>query len=128
MIRLPWPPGGNRRLIPGRGRWILDPRYRAWKRAAAAYLVGARRVQGPVSLIVHASPPDRRRRDPDGILKALLDALVDARVIEDDSMAVIRRLEVIACDPVAGGSVAIAITQAAPSTETGPPRLGRVKS
>jgi len=35
---------------------------------------------------IDAYPPDKRRRDLDNIQKALLDALVHADVIEDDSL------------------------------------------
>jgi len=40
---------------------------------------------GPLQVELLACPPDRRRRDLDNLQKALLDAVVAARVIEDDS-------------------------------------------
>ena len=40
--------------------------------------------KGLVALRIHAHPPDRRRRDVDNLLKALLDSLEHARVFNDD--------------------------------------------
>ena len=43
-------------------------------------------VPAAVAVSIDAYPPDKRRRDLDNIQKALLDALVHADVIEDDSL------------------------------------------
>jgi crossover junction endodeoxyribonuclease RusA len=52
-------------------------------------------------------PPDNRRRDLDNVLKAVLDAIEAAGIIEDDSQ--VRRLELAFGDCVDGGSVTITI-------------------
>lgn len=58
-----------------------------------------------VSLMIH--PPDNRRRDLDNVLKAALDAIEAAGIIEDDSQ--VRRLELAFGDCVDGGSVTITV-------------------
>ena len=42
-------------------------------------------LTGRLAIEIQAFPPDNRRRDLDNILKALLDSITHARVIEDDS-------------------------------------------
>jgi crossover junction endodeoxyribonuclease RusA len=42
-------------------------------------------AQGRLAIEIKATPPDKRKRDLDNILKSLLDSLTHARVIEDDS-------------------------------------------
>lgn len=49
---------------------------------------------GPISIEMELTPPDRRRRDIDNIAKAVLDALVRVGAITDDSLVaelIIRR-------------------------------------
>ena len=55
-----------------------------------------------------AAPPDKRRRDLDNILKALLDSLVHAGVLIDDE--IIDELHIIRLPPAAPGTVFITIT------------------
>lgn len=43
-------------------------------------------LSGKLRVTISVLPPDRRRRDLDNLLKPLLDALVRAALIEDDSM------------------------------------------
>lgn len=61
------------------------------------------KLSGAVSLSLDCYPPDRRRRDIDNILKCLLDSLVNAGVLEDDSL--IRRLLMEMREPIPEGLV-----------------------
>lgn len=42
-------------------------------------------AEGRLAIEIKAYPPDKRKRDLDNILKSLLDSLVHAGVVEDDS-------------------------------------------
>ena len=85
---LPWPPSVNHYWAArGNGRY-LSPRARAWHREAWVILRSSwrgRPMRGEVVVSIVLYPPDRRRRDIDNLLKAILDALVHAGVLRDDS-------------------------------------------
>lgn len=85
---LPWPPSVNHYWAArGNGRY-LAPHAQRWHKEAWAILRGTWRgkpMRGEVAVLVVLHPPDRRRRDLDNILKAVLDALVHAGVLQDDS-------------------------------------------
>jgi crossover junction endodeoxyribonuclease RusA len=66
-------------------------------------------VTGSLSIQIDVYPPDRRRRDLDNILKALLDSLGHAAVIEDDSQ--FDRILLIRREVVPGGQIILQITQ-----------------
>lgn len=70
------------------------------------------KFSGAVSLFLDCYPPDRRRRDIDNILKCLLDSLVNAGVMEDDSL--IKRLHMEMREPIPEGLVHV---RAAPIPE-----------
>jgi crossover junction endodeoxyribonuclease RusA len=61
-----------------------------------------------ISAIIYVYPPDRRRRDIDNVLKAILDALQRAGVYNDDSQ--ISRLYIERCEPVRGGAVRVILS------------------
>jgi crossover junction endodeoxyribonuclease RusA len=87
-ITLPLPISTNRIWRAGRGGHVYrSPQYRAWVTEAGWSLRAQRpkSVAGPVSVTIAAGRPDRRRRDVDNLAKALLDLLVQHRVLEDDS-------------------------------------------
>lgn len=85
---LPWPPSVNTYWRRVGNRTVLSRRAREYRAAAVAACLeqsaprlGTARVR--VTVVVY--PPDRRARDLDNTLKGLLDALVYARVLDDDS-------------------------------------------
>lgn len=105
---LPWPPTVNTYWRNIRGRTIISERGRLYRLAVQKQLAGAEPLLGRLAIKIAAYPPDRRRRDLDNILKALLDSLTFAQVIEDDSqfdfISVARR------DVIKDGAVQIIIT------------------
>lgn len=55
--------------------------------------------------------PDRRERDIDNLLKALLDALEHGGLIKSDSTSVVRELRVRASGFVSGGAAVVTIRE-----------------
>jgi crossover junction endodeoxyribonuclease RusA len=90
-MELPWPPSVNGywHMFPGQSP-SLAPAGKKFRRhvAALALASGIVRKQGMlagnVAVDVIAFPPDRKVRDIDNLLKALLDALTHARIWNDD--------------------------------------------
>ncbi|UZX16542.1 RusA family crossover junction endodeoxyribonuclease [Thermus sp. PS18] len=101
-ITFPWPPSVNHYWAArGNGRY-LSPQAKAWHKEAWALLKAQRvRFTGEVAVYLMAYPPDRRRRDLDNILKAVLDALVKAQVLEDDHQ--VAELHLVRRPPLGGG-------------------------
>ena len=97
---VPWPPSVNRYWRHGRGRVYLAP--------AGRHYIELVRQSMPLfhepwetedlRLIVMAHPPDRRKRDLDNILKALLDGLEKGSVFRDASQ--IKHIEARMLEPV----------------------------
>ncbi len=106
MIRLtlPWPPALNHLYATFRGRRILSRDGRAYHQRIAVMLRGKRPTMTErLRVVIEAFPPDRRRRDIDGVCKALLDSLTKAGVWTDDSL--IDDLRILRRDVVKGGSI-----------------------
>ena len=112
-VELPYPPSVNhywRRVGP---RTLISRQGRAYRRDVAT---AVRRIDhaperlpltGPLWVEVSLYPPDRRRRDLDNTLKALLDALQHAGVYPDDSL--IEQLSVEKRKVVEGGKAVVVI-------------------
>lgn len=90
---LPWPPSVNRmwRTIskgPLAGRTLLSEEGREYRRQVNLQVtlqrITRRSLSGKLAVHITAYPPDRRRRDIDNLLKAVLDSLQHAEVIDDD--------------------------------------------
>jgi crossover junction endodeoxyribonuclease RusA len=89
-VVLPWPPAVNNLYlnVKGRGR-VKSPRYSNWLNEAG-WIIGTTktgRIAGPYQIEIHATRPDKRKRDLDGICKPILDCLVKNGVTDDDSIA-----------------------------------------
>ncbi|RME98664.1 MAG: RusA family crossover junction endodeoxyribonuclease [Alphaproteobacteria bacterium] len=114
-MELPYPPSVNRawRMVRvGRSCRMLQSREgRAYRREACARLAAmhAPRLDGALRVVVTLHPPDRRKRDVDNALKALLDALQHGGVIRDDAQ--IADLRVVRGSVVRGGRADIEITE-----------------
>ena len=113
---LPWPPSVNtywRHPTRGAlaGRTLISEKGRAYRLAVASALQvnNLTKYVSRVCLSIYAYPPDKRRRDLDNILKALLDGMVHAGVLEDDSL--IDELHVFRRPPIPGGRVLVTIKE-----------------
>ena len=112
---IPLPPTNNHRLLPvvrhGRVRLITGPKMRAWKEEVAPLLeVGDGLGLQPVSVTLEIAWPDRRRRDIDGPVKPVLDALVDADWFDDDSLVkllIVRTAQAWIDEPIEPGFVRV---------------------
>lgn len=95
-ISLPWPPSINRLYRAVGGRSILSEAYRTWKRQAGLQMLAQgprQRHEGPVSLTVELCAPDKRRRDLDNVgFKAVVDLLVEHKIIEADDSRIVREI------------------------------------
>lgn len=92
VLELPFPPSVNtywRHPTTGKlaGRHLISEKGREYRQAvideAGRYQLV--KLAGRLSVHIDAFPPDNRRRDLDNMMKGLLDGLVHAQVIEDDS-------------------------------------------
>ena len=93
---LPYPPTVNHCWNYGKGRVYMTAEARAYRRQIQKILQDAPKewderpgvIADNIRLWVVLHPPDNRRRDTDNILKCLLDALVHAGMMVDDSQIV----------------------------------------
>ena len=88
-LTMPLPPSSNHRLMPSGKRLVLSPAYRDWLNEAIATIKRQlppehQPLSGRLYSITSITMPDRRKRDADGPLKGVKDALTQAGVIEDD--------------------------------------------
>lgn len=105
---LPWPPTINhyygRRPIGG---VYIKPRGKLYRQLVWAKLRNVETVHGRLAVRLMACPPDRRVRDLDNVLKASLDAITHAGVIEDDKH--IDDLHITRESPMKGGKLVVEI-------------------
>jgi len=113
MLRLPWPPSVNRYWRHNRGMTHISREGRHY-RDRVAVECDLRRVvafEGRLAVQIIAYPPDRRKRDLDNVLKALLDALEYGGCYVDDSQ--IDQLTIVRAPKVTGGSVTVTMREIA---------------
>lgn len=111
ILTLPWPPSVNHYWRTVNGRPIISKAGREYREAVRSCAWGAGNMgDARLSVAIAASPPDRRRRDLDNVLKALLDAMQHAGVYDDDSQ--IDKLTITRAKQTNGGAVAVKIEEA----------------
>ncbi|MFY9291715.1 MAG: RusA family crossover junction endodeoxyribonuclease [Methylorubrum rhodinum] len=114
-LRLPFPPGLNnlfKNVARGRAR---TARYDAWIAEASLALRRQRpaAITGGFKVDFVFDRPDRRRRDLDGLAKAILDLLGKSGVIVDDHLAEDIRLRWSGMPPQKPGGVLVLLEPAA---------------
>jgi crossover junction endodeoxyribonuclease RusA len=94
-LTLPWPPSVNKYWRTFQGRMIISAEGRSYRKAVADQVLiqrGAKHYAGKLRVNIEAFRPDKRRRDLDNLLKAVLDGCTHAGVWEDDSNIVDLRI------------------------------------
>jgi len=89
-FNLPYPPSINHYFRVFRGRTVISAKGRAFRHRVCSILAaaGVRPMAGRLCVSVDIYPPDRRRRDVDNTLKALLDALEHGGAYVNDAQIV----------------------------------------
>ena len=99
-LELPYPPSLNRYYRHWGARVLISREGRIYRENVEAIIrtLGTKKFDSKTSLTIDVYPPDSRRRDLDNINKALLDALVSAKLLKDDSL--IDELHMIKREPM----------------------------
>ncbi len=87
-INLPWAPSINHYYIRTRNSFSLSQQGRNFRVAVSDLLRSCSLLEGKLSVQIKLFPPDRRKRDIDNPLKAILDALEHGGAYKDDSQII----------------------------------------
>ena len=112
FLNLPFPPSMNTYWRNFRGRTILSPAGREFKAAVADYVVEYRVPKlgdSKLRISMVLFPRDKRKIDNDNRIKAVLDALQDAGVFNDDFQ--VDELSIVRGKPIKGGAIRVMIEQ-----------------
>lgn len=107
-LSLPWPPKELSPNAKRRKHWRVYQPFAKRYRADCFWLTKAARIRGSAILSVTFYPPDRRKRDDDGMIgafKAGRDGIADALGCDDHAF----RPSYHFADPVKGGRVVVEI-------------------
>lgn len=107
-IIVPWPPALNHYYRRWKYRTLISKQGRIYREQIARQAMAERWPSfGDVRLKVTilASPPDKRRRDLDGMLKCLLDSLEYAGLYDDDGQ--IDELRIVRKEPAKPGKCVV---------------------
>ena len=112
QLDLPWPPSLNSywRHVRSTGRTLISKEGRSYRHRVAEAVTRDQRHRfgaGPIMIHITAHPPDKRRRDLDNMLKAVLDALAHTAVYGDDSQ--VDDLHIVRGNQVPGGLLVVRI-------------------
>lgn len=124
VITLPFPPSVNhywRHVVMGkRVATLISAPGRKYTNAVLGEVLrqkAAMRINHHVAVTIMLHAPDKRRRDVDNYAKSLLDSLVKANVLEDDSL--IRDLRLVWGDILSGGKAVVTIREIAQAAQGG---------
>lgn len=108
-LTLPYPPSVNHYWgIRGIHRYVgAKGKFFRIKVSEAVAELNQPPITGRIAMFVSLYPPDRRSRDIDNVLKALLDALEHAGCYANDSQ--IDELRIVRCEARKGGSCVVVI-------------------
>ena len=113
VLELPYPPANNsyyRNItIGGRGRTIISAKGRQYSSDVSKIIGNVEPIDFRIRMVVDVYPPDLRKRDLDGVLKALQDSITKAGFWADDEL--IDDLRVIRKHKVPGGKVVVHISE-----------------
>jgi Holliday junction resolvase RusA-like endonuclease len=117
---LPFPPTVNNLfahgLVKGRIRRFPSRQYKAWRLEAVTRIRAAWRTRPPwpvpVVIKLELVPADRRPRDASNYVKPVEDALVEARVLVDDSQAYVKAVMPYWAEPQKTSGVIVTIRPA----------------
>jgi crossover junction endodeoxyribonuclease RusA len=111
QISLPFPPTVNTYWRHVGRKVLISAEGRSYRATVMAQVLTAGRdglpMAGRLSVGIMVAPPDKRRRDLDNLMKALLDALGHAGVYEDDSQ--IDELRIVRIAATEGGRVLVTV-------------------
>jgi len=109
QLILPWPPSVNNYWMSSGNMRYISKRGRVFRQAVAEECAtqGVRALEGRLAVHVALFPPDKRKRDVDNVLKALLDACEHAGCYESDSQ--IDELHIVRQEIRTGGGCTILI-------------------
>ncbi|UOF81561.1 endodeoxyribonuclease ruS [Bacteriophage sp.] len=116
FLSLPFPPSVNSYRTIYRGMMRLSKEGRAFKAAVADYVVEYRVPKlgdAKLKVTMVLFPRDKRKIDIDNRIKAVLDALEDAGVFNNDFQ--VDHLEIIRGKPVKGGGIRVMIEAIEPT-------------
>lgn len=87
ILRTPLPPSVNHYYVHARGRMFISKIGQAYRVTVRQEIEKLRQkpMTGKLAIDIHLYPPDRRRRDVDNALKAMLDALQHGGAYPDDT-------------------------------------------
>jgi Holliday junction resolvase RusA-like endonuclease len=108
---LPYAPSVNHYYQRVGRRVFLSQKGREFREQVQVILqsLAVKPLDGPLGVFVDLYPPDRRKRDCDNVIKALLDALQHGGAYADDCQIV--RLVVTKHPPVPAGKTIVQIDQ-----------------
>jgi len=109
VFDLPFPPSVNKYYRRVGKNVVISKRGREYREEVISIFKGLKKdpIDGQIAMGIDAYPPDKRRRDIDNILKALLDALEHAGAYQNDNQIV--KLLVSKHEPMTGGKVIVRI-------------------